>query len=80
MATTLQAYRAEGVQFVSLEDTDAETRLHAIAAGELPPTIAAFLRLWQHGSPDLWQMLIQSAATLHAGVTEELTSAALLEP
>ncbi len=75
----LQAYRAEGVQLVSLEEADAETRLHAIAAEELPLAIAAFLRLWKHGSPDLWQVLIQSAVILHPDVTEELTSAALLE-
>ncbi len=41
----------EGMQLVSFEEADAETALHAIVAGELPLTIAAFLRLWKHGSP-----------------------------
>ncbi|MEO6889649.1 MAG: SMI1/KNR4 family protein [Ktedonobacteraceae bacterium] len=77
---TLQSHRAEGVQLVSLGEANAETALHAVTAEELPSAIAAFLRLWKHGSPDLWQVLIQSAATLHPDVTEELTSAALLEP
>ncbi len=68
------------MQLVSFEEADAETRLHVIGAGNLPSAIAAFLRLWKHGSPDFWQGLIQSAATLHPDVTEELTSAALLKP
>jgi SMI1-KNR4 cell-wall len=77
---TLQAYRAEKVQLISFEEADAETILHTMMGGDFPPSMGTFLNLWKQGSPDPWHILIQSAATLNPDVTEELTSAALLEP
>ncbi|GCE11826.1 SMI1/KNR4 family protein [Tengunoibacter tsumagoiensis] len=77
----LQSYRAQGVQAVSLAEPEAEKLVRALVVGEpLPPAVASFIRLWLKGSGEPWQILIQSASVVHAGVKKELGSGSLLEP
>jgi hypothetical protein len=68
----LQKAQAAGFRLFPLDQSFSEAALHTLAEVP-PPAMIAFARLWNQAAPDAWQALVQSAASVHPEVIEDMT-------